>query len=58
MSGGRRTSSEEKRWGDTTSKRGEVSRVFVGNIDSFKTTVTDLRMYILTTILNHKFIYD
>ena len=35
--------SDEKRWGDTTSKKGEISRVFIGNIDSYKTTVSDLR---------------
>jgi hypothetical protein len=27
------TGHSDKKWGDTTSKAGEVSRVFVGNID-------------------------
>ncbi|KAI1290294.1 Heterogeneous nuclear ribonucleoprotein C-like 1 [Halotydeus destructor] len=32
----------EKRWGDTTSKTGEKSRVFVGNTDPKKTVCSDL----------------
>lgn len=43
--GGIAGDSGDKRWGDTTSKKGEISRVFVGNIDSYKTTCTDLREY-------------
>ena len=32
----------EKRWGDTTSKRGEASRVFVGNTVPSKMKCSDL----------------
>ncbi|RWS09292.1 hypothetical protein B4U79_01644 [Dinothrombium tinctorium] len=31
-----------KKWGDTTSKKGEISRIFVGNTDPKITTVEDL----------------
>lgn len=30
--GGGSSGGNERRWGDTTSKRGEISRVFIGNI--------------------------
>ena len=43
--GGTTGDNSEKRWGDTTSKKGETSRVFVGNIDSYKTTCSDLSEY-------------
>lgn len=33
---------ERKSWGDTTSKRGELSRIFIGGIDSANTNCEDI----------------
>ncbi len=36
------TGHSNKKWGDTTSKSGEVSRVFVGNMDYKTTNCSDI----------------
>lgn len=43
--------SRDKRWGDTTSKQGELSRVFVGNVDPKKVICTDLGEWFRFTLI-------
>ncbi|CAG2114067.1 unnamed protein product [Medioppia subpectinata] len=41
-SGGQPSAADEKKWGDTTSRAGEVSRVFIGGVDYKSTSCAEI----------------
>ena len=47
---------EQKKWGDTISKVGEISRIFVGSVEYRTTSCDEIGLYFISSLLSFKYL--